>query len=139
MKRKLVVCVLAAVWLASLGGAQMPPAQKPAPQASSPAFELADALAQRLGDRLNVRTVVGEAIKAGQVTLIPIMMIDVSFGGGGGGMPQNPAMGGSGFFMKGEARPLGFVAVTKKGTRFIGLGKAAGEPAAKTAGGAPVR
>jgi len=39
--------------------------------------------------------------------------------------PQNPATGVEGFFMSGEARPLGFVAVTKKGTRFISVGKMA--------------
>ncbi len=137
MKGKILVCALAALCLWSLGGAQNQPAQKPAPKAPGgpqPAYQLADALAQRLGRQLNVRTVVGEPITAGRVTLIPIMMVDVSFGGGGAGMLQNPAMGG--FYMKGEARPLGFVAVTKKGTRFIGLGKAAETvaPAKTTAG-----
>jgi hypothetical protein len=37
--------------------------------------------------------------------------------------PQNPAMGVNGFFMSGEARPLGFVAISKKGTRFISVAK----------------
>ena len=144
MRRKILIGLMAAVWLCVLVGAQNPPAgQKPAaPAAQAPQtpYELADALAQRLGKQLNVRTVVGEPSKAGAVTLVPIMMIDVNFGGGGGGMPQNPAMGGSGFFMKGEGRLLGFVAVGKKGTRFIGLGKAAGaELPAKATAGTPVK
>jgi uncharacterized spore protein YtfJ len=124
MKRKVLIVFSAAVLLGALVAAQDPAPAKPAAgprQATQPANELADALAQRLGDQLNVRTVVGQPIKAGSVTLIPILMIDASFGGGGGGLPQNPAMGGSGFFMKGEARPLGFVAVGRKGTRFISL------------------
>jgi hypothetical protein len=50
------------------------------------------------------------------------MMIDVSFGGGGMA-PQTPAIGADGFFMSGEARPLGFVAIGKKGTRFISVVK----------------
>jgi hypothetical protein len=37
--------------------------------------------------------------------------------------PQNPAPGVDGFFMRGEARPLGFVAIGKKGTRFISVAK----------------
>jgi hypothetical protein len=59
------------------------------------------------------------------------MMIDVSFGGGGmtvpgapaAAAPQPPAMGVNGFFMSGEARPLGFVAISKKETRFISVAK----------------
>ncbi len=78
-----------------------------------------------------MKTVVGEPVKVGSVTLIPIMMIDVSFGGGGmaapGGpaaaAPQKPAMGVDGFYMSGEARVLGFVAISKKGTRFISVSK----------------
>ncbi|MGD0783830.1 MAG: hypothetical protein ABSA30_13325, partial [Candidatus Aminicenantales bacterium] len=85
---------------------------------AQPANELADALAQRLGNDLHVKTVVGEPIKVGSVTLIPILMIEVGFGGGGA-----PGAGVDGFFMSGEARPLGFVAITKKGTRFIGVGR----------------
>jgi len=46
-----------------------------------------------------------------------------SFGGGGGGAPQNPEMEGKGFYMGGEARPLGFIVVTKSGTRFVSVGK----------------
>jgi hypothetical protein len=59
------------------------------------------------------------------------MMIDVSFGGGGmagsgspaAAAPPSPPPGVDGFYMSGEARPLGFVAIGKKGTRFISVGK----------------
>jgi uncharacterized spore protein YtfJ len=102
--------------------AQKPP-EKPVPLAGpSPVDRLAEEMAKRLGDELHVRTVIGEPMKAGAVTLIPIIMIDIGFGGGQGGAPQ-AGMGGSGFYLSGNARPLGFVAVSKKGTRFISVGK----------------
>lgn len=131
MNRKIFVIIAAGLILGSLAVGQNPPEKKPQAPSLQPANELADALAQRLGNDLHVRTIVGEPIKVGSVTLIPIMMIDVSFGGGGmtapavatAGAPQNPAMGVDGFFMSGEARALGFVAISKKGTRFIGVGK----------------
>jgi len=79
-----------------------------------------------------VKTVVGDPIKVGSVTLIPIMMIKVGFGGGGSAMPggptaaalANPAPGIEGFYMSGESPAPGFVAITKKGTRFISVAKA---------------
>jgi len=133
LNRKMVSAVVAGLILASLAVGQNPPEKKSQAPASQPAHELADALAQRLSNDLHVKTVVGEPIKAGSVTLIPIMMIDVGFGGGGMAAPgspgaaaaQNPAPGVDGFFMRGEARPLGFVAIGKKGTRFISVAKTA--------------
>ncbi len=131
MNRKMVITIAAGLILGSLAVGQKPPEKKPQAAAVQPANELADALAQRLSNDLHVKTVVGEPVKVGSLTLIPIMMIDVSFGGGGmaasgspaAAAPQNPAMGANGFFMSGEARPLGFVAIGKKGTRFISVAK----------------
>jgi uncharacterized spore protein YtfJ len=97
--------------------------QPTAAKAPLPMFQLADEMAKRLTSGLQVKTVVGEPMKVGRVTLIPIMMIDVGFGGGGGGAPQAPEMGGKGFYMSGEARPLGFVVSSKSGTRFVSVGK----------------
>jgi uncharacterized spore protein YtfJ len=120
----------------SLAAAQTQPEKKPQAAAVQPASELANALAQRLSNDLHVKTVVGEPMKVGSLTLIPIMMIDVNFGGVGTAAPgiqaataQSPAMGADGFFMSGEARPLGFVAISKKGTRFISVAGAAKTPA----------
>ena len=131
MNRKILIVIAAGLILGSLAGGQTQPEKKPQAPAVQPASELANAMAQRLSDDLHVKTVVGEPMKVGSLTLIPIMMIDVSFGGGGmaapgspaAAAPQNPAMGVDGFFMSGEARPLGFVAIGKKGTRFISVGK----------------
>ena len=131
MNIRTVIVIAAGLALGSLAVGQNPPSKKPQAPAVQPAGELADALAQRLSKDLHVKTVIGEPVRVGSVTLIPIVMVDVSFGGGGitapGGpsasAPQNPAMGGNGFFMSGEARPLGFVAISKKGTRFISVAK----------------
>jgi len=97
--------------------------QPAAAKAPLPMYQLAEQMAQRLNSSLQVKTVVGEPIKVGRVTLLPIMMIDIGFGGGGGGMPQNVDMGGKGFYMSGEVRPLGFVVATKTGTKFVSVGK----------------
>lgn len=120
MSRKMVVVVAAGLMLGTLAAGQNAPEKKPAAPAVRPASELADSMAQRLSDELHVKTVVGEPVKAGSVTLIPIFTIEVGFGGGGVAGP-----GGDLFFMSGEVRPLGFVAITKTGTRFLSVAKAA--------------
>jgi uncharacterized spore protein YtfJ len=132
MNHKMITIISACLMVSFLAAGQTPPEKKPQALAVQPANELAEALAQRLGNDLHVKTVVGDPIKVGSVTLIPIMMIKVGFGGGGSAMPggptaaalANPAPGIEGFYMSGEARPLGFVAITKKGTRFISVAKA---------------
>jgi uncharacterized spore protein YtfJ len=131
LNQKIVLIIAAGLILGSFAAGQTPPEKKPQASAVQPAHELADSLAQRLSNELHVKTVVGEPMKVGSVTLIPIMMIDVGFGGGGltipGGpttaAPKNPGMAIDGFFMSGEARPLGFVVIGKKGTRFISVVK----------------
>ena len=80
-------------------------------------------MAQRPGSSLQVKTVVGDPLKVGNTTVIPILMVDIGFGGGGGGAPQNPDLGGKGFYLSGQIRPLGFVVVTKSGTKFLSVGK----------------
>jgi uncharacterized spore protein YtfJ len=124
MTRKMAVALAAGLLIFTLVGAQGQKApENRAPAAGpSPVDQLAEEMARRLGDELHVRTVVGEPMKAGAVTLIPIMMIDIGFGGGQAGPPQ-AGTSASGFFLTGQARPLGFVAIGKKGTRFISVGK----------------
>ena len=105
-------------------------AASPVPAAS----QLADALTRQLGERVHVKTVVGRSVTVGAVTLIPILAVDISFCGAGLLPPsgaqasgpkaaplQPPPAGADGFFMGGEARPLGFVVVTGQGTRFLSL------------------
>lgn len=140
MNRKPVLIMAAATLMsgAFASGQSAPEKDQPAPVVQ-PASELASSLAQRLGDELHVKTAVGEPVKVGSLTLIPIMRVEVSFGGVGLAAPGHPpaglapaavpqaavqqsaGIGGDGFFMSGEARPLGFVVVGAKGTRFISV------------------
>jgi len=125
VSRKITVLLALGLLVFSAGFAQAPPEKKaPSPaKAPLPMDQFAEALTQRLANSLQVKTAVGEPFKAGKVTLVPIIMIDVGFGGGGAAVPQNPDQGGKGFFMSGEARPLGFIVITKSGTRFVSVGK----------------
>jgi uncharacterized spore protein YtfJ len=123
LKAKTLTFLAAILFLFTLAAAQNQPDKKPQAKAPLPMYQLADEMAQRLGSNLQVKTIVGEPMKAGKVTLIPIMMIDIGFGGGGGGAPQNPDLGGKGFYMSGEARPVGFVVISKAGTKFVSVGK----------------
>jgi uncharacterized spore protein YtfJ len=119
MTRKVIMAAALGLLCGSLATAQKPAEKAPAPAVAQPANELADQLAQRLSRELHIKTVVGEPIKLGSVTLIPILVVDVSFAGVGvpGAKPGSPGL--DGFLMSGEARPLGFVAVTKTKMRFI--------------------
>ena len=83
--------IAAGLILGSLAVGQNPPEKKPQAPIGQPANELADALAQRLSNDLHVKRVVGEPVKVGSVTLMPIMMMDISFGGGGMTVPGSPA------------------------------------------------
>jgi uncharacterized spore protein YtfJ len=121
-KAILALAVLLLLLAPALGQTQAE--KKPATPVIPPASQLADEMAARLAGDLHVKTIVGEPLKVGSVTLIPILMIDVSFGGGGMASPaQSPAPGVDGFIASGDARPLGFVAITRKGVRFISVGK----------------
>ena len=126
MKSKILTLLVIGLFFGALAQGQAQSEKKLQPtqaKAPLPMYQLAEAMAQRLNSSLQVKTVVGEPMKVGKITLIPIMMIDIGFGGGGGGMPQNLDMGGKGFYMSGEARPLGFVVSSKAGTKFISVGK----------------
>ena len=130
MTRVFVLTAAAGLALGAVALGQAPeqePALNPTPAAS----ELADVLTRRVGESLGVKAVVGKPVTAGSVTLIPILMIDINFGGAGLVSPGGPSTavpkaaaplaGADGFLMSGEARPLGFVVVTRQGTRFISV------------------
>jgi uncharacterized spore protein YtfJ len=129
MSGKILAFLALGLVLFSAAFAQAPPEKKaPAPsKVPLPMDQLAEAMTQRLATNLQVKTAIGEPIKVGKVTLVPIIMIEVGFGGGGGGAPQNPDVGGKGFFMSGEARPLGFIIISKSGTQFVSVGKVPGK------------
>jgi uncharacterized spore protein YtfJ len=126
LKSKILVVLVIGILMCGLAMARTQTEKKATAAQSKaplPMYQLAEEMAKRLTGSLQVKTVVGEPMKVGKVTLIPIMMIDIGFGGGGGGAPQAPEMGGKGFYMSGEARPLGFVVATKSGTKFVSVGK----------------
>jgi len=124
---KIIFSMMFFLLLGCLGLTQSAPQKKS--QASEPlaTADLADSMAQRLAHDLNVKTVIGEPIKIGSVTLIPILMIDVKFGSAAttapttAAAPQSAVPPANLFYISGEARPLGFVAITRKGTHFISV------------------
>jgi uncharacterized spore protein YtfJ len=140
MNRTLVLSMTAILLPGAVAVAQNAPATDHKAAAVTTASELADSLAHRLSQELHLKTVVGEPLKVGSLTLIPILMVDLGFGGGSllapspaapspapSSAPPTPSAKptlGDAFFMSGEARPLGFVAVTSKGARFVGVTKA---------------
>ena len=137
MAKKIIPSIMLLLLVGSLGMAQNAPQQKAKPVQPPGTSDLVDGMAQRLSHDLNVRTVIGEPIKVGSVTLIPILMLDVKFGSaaakvpGGTAAPQSAESQANLFYVSGEARPLGVVAITGKGTRFINLVKSNAKSDAK--------
>jgi len=128
MKQKLLLSVCSGLLLASVATGQTQPEKKPA-TAAPPAGSLVDSLVQRLSNELHAKTIAGDPIKVGSVTVIPILMVDLNFGGASiaiaadsaGKAPASALPSGDGFLMSGEARPVGFVAITKKGVEFLSV------------------
>lgn len=125
MRRKTFVLLLICFMLFFLMDGLSVAKEQPKIQAKSESSVslLTKAMTDRLIKDLHVKNVVGDPVKVGKVTIIPIIMIEVGFGGGGGGPGGGQQMGGSGFYMSGEARPLGFVIISKAGTKFVSVGK----------------
>lgn len=114
---RLFFIALAVLLIFGISAAQEKPKAKEV--SVNPVVSFTKAMTDRLANNLDVEKAVGKPIKVGKVTIVPIVMIDVGFGGGGGG----PQMVAQGFGMGGEAKPLGFVVITKAGTKFIPVGK----------------
>ncbi len=129
MAKKVILSMTFFLLVGSFAMAQNAPQKKAQPVQPLGTSVLVDAMAQRLSHDLNVKTVIGEPIKVGSVTLIPILMIDVKFGSAatkapsGATTPQAAGPQANLFYTSGEARPVGFVAITRTGTRFISLVK----------------
>jgi uncharacterized spore protein YtfJ len=151
--------------LGAVASGQAQERRAPAADPGKAASDVADALARRAGETLRVKTVVGKPVEVGSVSLIPILMVDLDFGGADLVLPASPPEGGAkapgssakapaspatasatsagaspapapappapigadGFIVSGEARPLGFVVVTKQGTRFISVAPTSAE------------
>lgn len=123
MRAKLIASAALVLMLAPgvPAGGQTGP--KAAAKAPLPMDQLVEAMTQRLANSLQVKTITGEPVKAGKVTLVPVIMVDIGFGGGGASVPQSPEQGAKGLYMSGEARPLGFIVITKSGAEFVSVGK----------------
>ncbi len=117
-----IVLVVAAVFLLSVMSFAQEK-EKPKGETVNPVTLLTKGMTDRLSDSLHVKKAIGKPVKVGNVTIIPIIMIDVGFGGGGGGPAGQPQMGAHGFGFGGEARPLGFVVISKAGVKFVPVGK----------------
>ncbi|MDD8014965.1 MAG: hypothetical protein PHX45_04680 [Acidobacteriota bacterium] len=126
-KAAIASVVLCLLLVASAYPATTPQGQaekgKTAARQENPANLAAASMLDLLTKNMHVKRVVGDPVKVGNITVIPVIMIDVGYGGGGGGAPGQPQMG-SGFYMGGEARPLGFIIVTKSGAKFVSAGMA---------------
>ena len=129
MAKKIISSIAFLLLVGSLGMGQNAPLQKASSVQLPSTSDLVEGMAQRLSHDLNVKTVIGEPIKVGSVTLIPILMVDVKFGSvatkvpSGASVPQTAESHANLVYLSGEARPLGLVAITGKGTRFINLVK----------------
>jgi uncharacterized spore protein YtfJ len=117
-----VLVVFAAVFLVA-GITMAQENQKPEGETVSRVAMLTKGMTDRLSNSLDIKKVVGKPIKVGNVTVVPIIMVDVGFGGGGGGPAGQPQMGAHGFGFGGEAKPLGFVVISKTGVKFVPVGK----------------
>ncbi len=125
MKGKGFVLSTIFLMLVFLGNSLFAAQEKPKVQsvADRSITQLTKAMTDRLTTHLHVKNIVGDPVKVGKVTIIPIIMIDVGFGGGGGGPGGEKQMRGYGYGISGEARPLGFVVVSKAGVKFLSVGK----------------
>jgi uncharacterized spore protein YtfJ len=98
-----------------------------AEEPSNPLEQLADVVLSRILSRAGTRTVFGEPVQQGDVTVVPVAKVSTRFGFGGGS-GNNPARvdgqeGSSGSGMGGggdvKAKPLGYIEITPQGSRFI--------------------
>ena len=96
-----------------------------------PLKQIIESALSKIGEVVDVNTVIGEPITVGAVTLIPFSKIAVGFASGGteyGG--KNPRADGKAYFAGGNGTgvtmtPLGFIAVENGVARIIELGNPA--------------
>jgi uncharacterized spore protein YtfJ len=80
--------------------------------------EVLKSIGERFESSVTVKNVFGEAISAGERTVIPVARISYAFGGGGGDHQGHAATGGGGGGRM-AAVPVGAVEITPHGTQFI--------------------
>ncbi len=94
-------------------------------------YDLVRGIAQSLQDSLTVRTVYGEPITAGNITILPVARVTFAFGGGGGGgsgvlpaggdidAPRHGGGGGGGGAGGGFVQPIGYIEITENASRWV--------------------
>jgi uncharacterized spore protein YtfJ len=92
-------------------------------------FELVQSIANNAQDALTSKTIYGEPITAGSVTVVPVAEVRFGFGGGGGGgTGEQPGEngevrtgsgGGGGGGGGGAVEPVGFIEITEHGSRWV--------------------
>ena len=93
-------------------------------------YEVVRSLVQSVQDSLTVRTVYGEPITAGNITIVPVARVTFWFGGGGGGgsLPageeidearQGAGGGGGGGGGGGFVQPIGYIEITENASRWV--------------------
>jgi uncharacterized spore protein YtfJ len=80
--------------------------------------DLLDALARQLGGRFTAKTVFGEPVERGAVTVIPVAALRFGFGGGSGSDPEKRQQGEGGG-AGGISRPVGHIEIRGDGSRFV--------------------
>ena len=78
-----------------------------------------EALCNKLGEFISSKTVVGEAVTVGEVTLIPL--IEVTFGMGAGGGNQSSNKNGCGGGMGAKVTPNAVIAIIKGNVQLINI------------------
>ena len=94
---------------------------------SNPLEQIADVVLSRILSRAGTRTVFGEPVAQGDVTVVPVAKVSTRFGFGGGSgnnLAKDAGQeGSSGSGMGGggdvKAKPLGYIEITPQGSRFI--------------------
>ncbi len=100
-------------------------------------FDTIENAMQMLRERLSVTTVYGDPVTADGITVIPVSRVSFGFGGGGGsgvtprgvsdetlagnGDAASHASGGGGMGGAGTVEPLGYIEISKAGSRWVPL------------------
>ncbi len=90
-------------------------------------FGTIESLARSVQDSLSTKTIYGDPITAGGVTVVPVAEVRFGFGGGGGGGTGPSGEGGGntgggsggGGGGGGGVRPVGFIEITESGSRWV--------------------
>lgn len=84
--------------------------------------ETIETLLKKAEEIAKTKTIVGDPIKVGEVTIIPISKISIGFGAGGGKNNKNDAIGeGAGGGI--NIQPVAIISIYKNSSKLLMLGK----------------